>query len=147
MKPISHAGKYKYQAPIELANPVIDAHPYLSPCYSFLSRNEDGQKLLHGLYAYNYSALISCGITASALSGMRFGLPRLASAVADELFQDHREQILKTYFEYNEIEFVGEWPTKDESEQNSAISTMRFLVLTSFDTTNFPFTNPKSYQR
>ena len=114
----------KYQAPSELANPVIDAHPYLSPCYSFLSRDEEGQKLLHGLYAYNYSALISCGITASALSGMKFGLPRLASAIADELFQDHREQILKSYFEYNVIEFVGEWPTKDHSEQESAISTL-----------------------
>ena len=55
---------------------------------------------------------------------MKFGLPRLASAIADELFQDHREQILKSYFEYNVIEFVGEWPTKDHSEQESAISTL-----------------------
>ena len=72
----------------------------------------------------NYSALISCGITASALSGMRFGLPRLASAVADELFRDHGEQILKSYFEYNVSEFVGEWPTKDDTEQNSTVSTI-----------------------
>ena len=55
---------------------------------------------------------------------MKFGLLRLASAIADELFRDHREQILKSYFEYNVIEFVGEWPTKDDSEQNSTVSTI-----------------------
>jgi len=115
----------RYQAPLELANPALDAHPYLSPGYSFISRDEAGKKLLHGLYAFNYSALISCGITASALSGMRFGLPRLASAVADELFQDNREHILKNYFEYNVMEFEGEWPAKDHRNQDSAVSSIK----------------------
>ncbi|WP_338448553.1 NAD(P)-binding domain-containing protein [Niallia oryzisoli] len=114
----------RHQAPLKLASPVLDAHPYLSPGYSFISRDEAGKKLLHGLYAFNYSALISCGITASALSGMRFGLPRLANAVADELFQDHNEQILKSYFEYNVTEFVGEWPEKDHKDQDSTVSTI-----------------------
>jgi FAD-dependent urate hydroxylase len=111
-----------YQASVELANPVLDAHPYLSSGYSFLSRDEAGKKLLHGLYAYNYSALISNGITASALSGMRFGIPRLVSAVADELFQDNSKQILNNYFCYKEQEFVGEWSPTDHTEQDSVVS-------------------------
>lgn len=114
----------RYQAPLELTNPVLDAHPYLNPGYSFLSRDEEGKKLLHGIFAYNYSALISCGITASALSGMKFGLPRLASAVADELFQDNHKQILKSYFEYDAVEFVGEWPVIDPKDQGNAVATI-----------------------
>jgi FAD-dependent urate hydroxylase len=114
-----------YQAPAELANPVLDAHPYLSSGYSFLSRDEAGKRFLHGLYAYNYSALISNGITASALSGMRFGIPRLISSVADELFQDDSGQILNSYFEYNEQEFIGEWSASKQPEQDSAMPALK----------------------
>ncbi|MFC0471605.1 NAD(P)-binding domain-containing protein [Halalkalibacter kiskunsagensis] len=102
----------RYQAPDELANPVLDAHPYLSPGFAFVSRDESGSKNLHGLFAFNYSALISCGISASALSGMRFGIPKLVSAVADQLFLDDRDKVLSDFFSYNEVEFVGEWPVK-----------------------------------
>ncbi|MFD2616477.1 FAD/NAD(P)-binding protein [Terrilactibacillus laevilacticus] len=108
----SHIARWgdRYRAPEEVFNPVLDAHPYLSPGFAFLSRDEEGKKLLHGLFAFNYSALISCGLSASALSGMRFAIPRLASAIAEELFLDDREKNLIDYFDYDEVEFVGEWP-------------------------------------
>jgi hypothetical protein len=47
--------------------------------------------LLHGLFAFNYSALISLGLSASALSGMKNALPRLVRGIADQLFLDDRE--------------------------------------------------------
>lgn len=108
----SHIARWsdRYKAPADTANPLVDAHPYLSPGFGFTSRDEEGRKLLHGLFAFNYSALISCGLSASALSGMRYGLTRLVTAVADQLFMDDREEILGNYFAYNEPEFVGEWP-------------------------------------
>jgi cation diffusion facilitator CzcD-associated flavoprotein CzcO len=106
----------RYEAPDELANPVLDAHPYLSPGFAFMSRNEQGKKLLYGLFAFNYSALISCGISASALSGMKFGVPKLVSAVADQLFLDNREEIFQDYFSYSEVEFVGEWVEESKIE-------------------------------
>ncbi|KHF40129.1 NAD(P)-binding domain-containing protein [Halalkalibacter okhensis] len=102
----------RYKAPEDVANPILDAHPYLNTGFSFLSRDQSGSKYLHGLFAFNYSALISCGIAASALSGMRFGIPKLVSAVADQLFLDDREEILNNFFNYDEIEFVGEWSGK-----------------------------------
>ncbi|MFC0561202.1 NAD(P)-binding domain-containing protein [Halalkalibacter alkalisediminis] len=98
-----------YQAPAEVASPVLDAHPYLSPGFAFLSRDEACRKNLHGLFAFNYSALISCGISASALSGMRVGVPKLVTAVADQLFLDDRDEILSNFFSYDEVEFIGEW--------------------------------------
>ncbi|WP_078543299.1 flavin-containing monooxygenase [Litchfieldia alkalitelluris] len=97
-----------YQAPEELANPVLDAHPYLSPGFSFISRDHEGKKSLHGLFAFNYSALISCGISASALSGMKFSIPKLVSAVADQLFLDDRDEVLSSFFNYDEVEFVAD---------------------------------------
>ncbi|UJF32712.1 flavin-containing monooxygenase [Paenibacillus hexagrammi] len=100
----------RYQAPDELANPVIDAHPYLSRGFAFQGRDAEGKKLLHGIFSFSYSALISCGISASALSGMRYGIPRLVSAITDQLFLDDREEILKNFYAYDEVEFVGKWP-------------------------------------
>ncbi|MEH7120251.1 NAD(P)/FAD-dependent oxidoreductase [Neobacillus vireti] len=97
-----------YKAPLEIANPLIDMHPYLSPGFALQSRDQEGKTPLYGLFAYNYSALISCGILASALSGMRFGIPKLVSAVADQLFLDKAEEILDDYFHYQENEFIAD---------------------------------------
>ena len=100
----------RYKAPKEIANPVLDAHPYLSPGFAFLDRNVKGPKQAYGIFAYNYSALISCGITASALSGMKYGIPKLVTAVADQLFLDDKEEILNNFYNYSEQEFIGNWP-------------------------------------
>jgi FAD-dependent urate hydroxylase len=103
-----------YKAPAEIANPMIDSHPYLSLDFALQSRDKQGEKYLHGLFSYNYSALISCGILASALSGMRFGIPKLVTAVANQLFLDNQKNILKDYFNYQEHEFVADLTTTQE---------------------------------
>jgi cation diffusion facilitator CzcD-associated flavoprotein CzcO len=97
----------RYKAPEGTANPLLDAHPYLSQGFALQSRDEAGRKLLHGLFVFNYSALASCGLSASAISGIRNAIPKLVGGVADQLFMDDREQILQAYYDYNEIEFTG----------------------------------------
>lgn len=89
---------------------LIDAHPYLGPAFEFTPRTGDAAPLLHGLFAFNYSALISQGLSASALSGMKNALPRLVRGIADQLFLDDREALLDQFIAYDEEEFVGEWP-------------------------------------
>ncbi|CAI6052833.1 FAD-dependent oxidoreductase [Cohnella sp. JJ-181] len=100
----------RYAAPAELASPLLDAHPYLTPGFAFTSRDQEGEAPLHGLFTYNYSALVSCGISASALSGMKYGIPRLVSALADQLFLDDRGETLGRFYAYDVQEFTGEWP-------------------------------------
>ncbi|MFD2332410.1 FAD/NAD(P)-binding protein [Cohnella sp. GCM10020058] len=102
----------RYKAPPDLASPMLDAHPYLTPGFAFTSRDEAGAAQLRGIFTFNYAALISCGISASALSGMKFGIPRLVAALADQLFLDDREETLGRYYGYDVQEFVGEWPRR-----------------------------------
>ncbi len=102
--------KDRYNAPAEMANELLDAHPYLSPGFAFQSRSEQGEKLLHGLFVFNYSALASCGLSASAISGTKNAVPKLVTAVADQLFLDDKQEILSRFLAYNEPEFVGSWP-------------------------------------
>lgn len=91
-------------------HPLIDAHPYLGAGFEFTPRDEAGRQAVHGLFAFNYSALISLGLSASALSGMQYALPRLVRGVADQLFLDDRAAMLADFIAYDEPEFLGQWP-------------------------------------
>lgn len=95
-------------------NALIDAHPYLGPGFEFLPREGADPSLLHGLFAFNYSALISLGLSASALSGLKTALPRLVKGVADQLFLDDREALISDLIAYDEPEFLGQWPMTQE---------------------------------
>jgi cation diffusion facilitator CzcD-associated flavoprotein CzcO len=90
-------------------NAVIDAHPYLGAAFEFLPRDADDADALHGLFAFNYSALISHGLSAAALSGLKYAIPRLVKGVADQLFLDDEDVILTDYHAYAEEEFTAEW--------------------------------------
>ena len=92
------------------AHPLIDAHPYLGPNFQFLPREPTHAAALHGLFAFNYSGLVSLGLSASALSGLRHALPRLVAGVADQLFVDDRDAMMVAYLDYDEPEFLGSWP-------------------------------------
>ena len=90
----------------EASNPLIDAHPYLGPGFQLTAKTEAGAERLHGLFVFNYAALASLGLSAAALSGLRYALPRLVEGVASQLFLDDREAILGDYFAYAEEEFT-----------------------------------------
>jgi cation diffusion facilitator CzcD-associated flavoprotein CzcO len=93
---------------------VVDAHPYLGSGFELLPTTPAAADRLHGLFAFNYSGLISFGLSASALSGLKQALPRLARGVADQLFLDDQESIVADYFAYDEPEFAGHWPAAAE---------------------------------
>lgn len=105
----------RYVAPEGIANKVIDAHPWLGPDFRFQPKRPEDAAALHGLFAFNYSALISHGLSASALSGLKFALPRLARGVADQLFLDDGQAILADYHAFDEQEFVSVWPAAREA--------------------------------
>ncbi|PNU06326.1 FAD-dependent oxidoreductase [Novosphingobium guangzhouense] len=96
-------------------NALIDAHPYLGSAFEFLPRDGVDGAPLHGLFAFNYSALVSLGLSASALSGLHNALPRLVKGIADQLFLDDREALVADFLDYDEHEFLGEWPRAKEA--------------------------------
>jgi hypothetical protein len=102
--------------PEDAANPLIDAHPYLGDGFELLPREEADAARVHGLFAFNYSALISLGLSASALSGLRNALPRLVAGVANQLFLDDGDVLVEDLLGYDEHEFLGEWPRQGARE-------------------------------
>jgi OHCU decarboxylase len=100
----------RYAPPAGEANAVLDAHPYLGPGFEATARMTDAEARLHGLFIFNYSALASLGLSASALSGLRPALPRLIAGVTGQLFLDRKAAFIQDYLDYDEVEFEGRWP-------------------------------------
>ena len=84
-------------------NDLLDEHPYLGGGFELTSRTDAGRARLHGLFVFNYSALASLGLSASALSGLKPALPRL-------WFLDQHDRLLASFIDYHEPEFEGRWP-------------------------------------
>jgi cation diffusion facilitator CzcD-associated flavoprotein CzcO len=102
--------KDRYVPSAGTANVLVDQHPYLGPHFELTGKNDDAAARVYGLFALNYSALASLGLSASSLSGTKYALPRLVAGVARQLFLDDRDIIMRDYFDYREEEFVGNWP-------------------------------------
>ena len=88
--------------------PEIDVHPYLGYGFEVTGREAACDARVHGLFMFNYSALASLGMSAAAISGLRFALPRLAEGVVKQLFLDDRQEILGDYFAFAEHEFTAD---------------------------------------
>jgi len=89
---------------------LIAAHPYLGPSFELLPNAPDKAAQVHGLFAFNYAALLSMGLSASALSGLEQALPKLVGGIADQLFLDDKERNLAAFLTYDDEEFLGQWP-------------------------------------
>mgnify|MGYP001792409775 FL=1 len=96
-------------------HPILDAHPYLSEGFEFTPVSADDAPAIKGLYAFNYSALVSMGLSAAALTGLGYAIPRLAQAIASSLFLEDKTEWVQRYLDYDEVEFVSTWaPTQRE---------------------------------
>ena len=97
-----------YTPPAGAANPLIDAHPYLGAGFAVKGRGSAADRRLHGLFIFNYSALASFGLSASAISGMNHALPRLVTGVSEQLFHDDKDALLADYYAYADEEFTAD---------------------------------------
>jgi cation diffusion facilitator CzcD-associated flavoprotein CzcO len=74
--------------------------PYLGPGFQFLEKLPGTAPYLSRIHNFTYGATLSMGLSASSISGMKYGLPRLIQAVVGDLFRedaDHHFQNLLAY--------------------------------------------------
>jgi cation diffusion facilitator CzcD-associated flavoprotein CzcO len=95
-----------YTPPDGKLNRLIEDHPYLKPTFEFTAKTPEAVDRLHGLFVFNYSALVSLGLSAAALSGLKFAAPKVAAGITGQLFTDDSEAILKDFLGYSEVEFT-----------------------------------------
>ena len=70
------------------------------PGFQFLEKTPGTAPVLGRIHNFTYGATLSMGLSASSISGMKYGLPRLIQAVVGDLFRedaDHHFQNLLAY--------------------------------------------------
>lgn len=90
---------------IEEANALIRTYPYLGSNFEFQEKIKGKTPYLSSIFAFNYSALVSLGLSGSALSGMKYALQKLINGVTRQLFLDDANTYVEKYLSYQEEEF------------------------------------------
>jgi cation diffusion facilitator CzcD-associated flavoprotein CzcO len=67
---------------------VLARHPYLGPAFQFMEREPGTAPFLARLHNFTLGATPSLGITGAAITGMRYGVPRLVHGLVRDLFRE-----------------------------------------------------------
>ena len=76
----------KFTPPADEADDYLARTPYLGPGFEFISKSADAASLKN-IHNFTYGATLSMGLSASSISGMKYGIPRLVAAVVGDLFR------------------------------------------------------------
>ncbi len=71
--------------PVEACEPV-SRHPYLGPGFELTERVPGEAPWLGRIHLFNWGATTSLGVTASSITGMKFGVPRLVAAITRDFY-------------------------------------------------------------
>lgn len=80
----------RYRPPAEATDAALGAYPYLTPGFAFLPREADGPAWLGRVRLFAGPAVVSMGRIVGESSNLRYGVPRLATALTTALATEDR---------------------------------------------------------
>ncbi|QQO16275.1 NAD(P)/FAD-dependent oxidoreductase [Bradyrhizobium diazoefficiens] len=75
-------------------------YPYLGKAFEFTERHCGAAPFLKGLYNFTFGAMLSHGISGAAITGMKYGLRRLVSGIAQQLFREEAAAYYRDLLSY-----------------------------------------------
>jgi cation diffusion facilitator CzcD-associated flavoprotein CzcO len=93
---------------------VLARHPYLGPAFEFMEREPGTAPFVARLHNFTLGAMPSLGITGAAITGMRYGVPRLVRGLVRDLFREdaathYRDLLAYAVPELQTLESVFAW--------------------------------------
>ncbi|MGB9041741.1 MAG: NAD(P)/FAD-dependent oxidoreductase [Pseudolabrys sp.] len=85
---------------------LLADHPYLGAAFEFMEREPGTAPFLSRLHNFTYGAMPSLGIAGAAITGMRYGVPRLVRGVVRDLFREDAAAHYQGLLAYTAPEFV-----------------------------------------
>ena len=85
-------------------NDLLGRHPYLGSAFEFTERKPGTAPFLSRLHNFTLGALPSLGITGAAVTGIRYGVPRLVNGVVRDLFREDAAAYYQNFLKYAEPE-------------------------------------------
>jgi FAD-dependent urate hydroxylase len=81
-------------------NDVLARHPYLGPAFEFLERKPGTAPFVGRLHNFTLGSLPSLGITGAAITGMKYGVPRLVNGLVRDLFREDAAAYYQDFLAY-----------------------------------------------
>ncbi|MDL2172544.1 MULTISPECIES: NAD(P)-binding domain-containing protein [Asaia] len=99
----------RFVPPQGQSSSLLGSHPYLGTRFQFLPRDAGDPRapMLNAIHNFTFSAMPSMGLSGASISGMRFGVDRLARGVARDLFVEDGERHLQSFLSYDVTELVS----------------------------------------
>lgn len=99
----------RFKAPEGEEHGILSGYPYLGDVYQFQAKDSQDPKadMLSAIHNFTFSATPSMGLSGSSISGMRFGVTRLANGLVRDLFVADGQYHLNSLLAYNETELVS----------------------------------------
>ncbi|MCE2566044.1 NAD(P)-binding domain-containing protein [Komagataeibacter sp. FNDCF1] len=99
----------RHTAPVGSESAVLERYPYLGLNYQFLPRDRDDPlaPMLANIHNFTFSATPSMGLSGASISGMRFGVERLAHGLGRDLYVADGQKHLESLLAYDVRELVS----------------------------------------
>jgi cation diffusion facilitator CzcD-associated flavoprotein CzcO len=91
-----------FAPPAEEADAYLAKTPYVGKGFEFTGKTTKADAFLKNIYNFTYGATLSMGLSASSISGMKYGIPRLVAAVVGALFREDSAYHLNELQNYSE---------------------------------------------
>lgn len=99
----------RFEPPLGEESALLASHPYLGEYFQFLPKDSDDHNaaMLAAIHNFTFAATPSMGLGGSSISGMRFGVERLARGIAEDLFVQDGDLHLNNLLSYKTAELVS----------------------------------------
>jgi hypothetical protein len=87
LAPLAATWADRYTPPAEEVCEPVSRHPYLGRGFELTERVPGTEPWLRHVHLFNWGATTSLGVTASSITGMKFGVPRLVAAITGEFYR------------------------------------------------------------
>jgi cation diffusion facilitator CzcD-associated flavoprotein CzcO len=91
LAPIAHLialWRDRFTPPRGEESDLLAKHPYLGSAFEFMEREPGTAPFLRRLHNFTFGAMLSAGLTGAAITGMRYGVPRLVRGLVGDLFRE-----------------------------------------------------------
>jgi cation diffusion facilitator CzcD-associated flavoprotein CzcO len=97
--------KDRYTPPLEEAHADLARHPYLGPGFEFQEKVPGRAPYLSSVFNYTFGCLLSLGFGGASISGMKYSLPKLVSALTRQFYREDKDAYFESLMSFDVKEF------------------------------------------
>ena len=94
----------RFTPPAGEESDLLAGYPYLGTAFEFMEREPGAAPYLRRLHNFTFGATLSLGITGAAITGLKYGVPRLVNGLVRDLFREDAARYYQELLAYDVAE-------------------------------------------